>query len=171
MTEVTSKVVERLKTYTSKKRRIGQLYYELENLPIIDDSEVIESFALGARPDGQGYRHGGHPSDKTMAIALQYKNIKREFEDDLYWEIKRELRTLESEVNRLEHYVSLLGNHEMDAIRLLFFERITWDEATQRLNISRQTLSRHRNSAIKGLAVMYSTLTSVASKQNTGRIS
>jgi len=156
-----AEVIERLRTYPEIKRRIGQLRFELDNFPVIDECDFIESLALGAHPDGQGYRHGGHPSDKTMAIALQYKNIKREREDDSYFDIKRELRSLEPEARRLEHYVSILGSPETDAIRLLYFERKTWDEAAHQLNTSRQTLSRYRKSAINGLASMYAALSGI----------
>lgn len=158
MTDSINAVIGRLKSYSTMKRRLEQLCFELDNLPVVNECDFIESLALGIRPDGQGYRHGGHPSDKTMAIALQYKNIMRECENDSYMEIRRELRLLEAEVHRLEYYVSLLVNHEMDAIRSLFFEQKTWDEAAQQLSISRQTLSRHRNSAIRELAAMYATI-------------
>jgi len=161
MSETIIKVVDRLKAYPAMKRRLDQLCFELDNIPVVNESDFIESLALGVRPEGQGYRHGGHPSDKTMAIALQYKNIKRECEDEAYWEIKRELRSLESEVRRIEYYVSLLDKQQSDVIRLLYFERKTWEDAEIEMQISRRTLFKHRKNALNELVSMFSVLCSV----------
>jgi len=66
-------VVERLKSYKPTLRRIEQLRYELDNPSFIDENDVIESLALGIDSEGQVRKHGGYMSDKTMAIALQYR--------------------------------------------------------------------------------------------------
>ena len=158
MSEIVSYVVERLKSYPSMKRRIDQLRFDLESIPAIGELELIESLALGIHSDGEGYRPGSHPSDKTMAIALQYKGMKRWMEQETENGIRQEIRSLELKVSRLEYYVSLLEYQKAAAIRLLYFENKTWDEATQQLHISRQTLFRHRKSAVYELASMYATL-------------
>ena len=88
MSEITNKVIELLKTYPSMKRRIEQLRFELENPSMIDDKEFIESLALGAHTERQGYRSSGHLSDKTMAIALQYRNIKEDMEFEMFSAIR-----------------------------------------------------------------------------------
>jgi len=75
---------------------------------------------------------------------------------------KRELRALESAVNRLEHYVSLLDENKAAVIRVLYFEHKTWDDAAHELHISRQTLSRYRNGAIGDLTLMYSAIKDTA---------
>ena len=127
MSEITNKVTELLKNYPSMKRRIEQLRFEMENPAVMDDKEFIESLALGAHTEGQGRRGGGHLSDKTMAIALQYKNIKEDMEIEMFSAIRRELNMLEVELSRLERYVSLLDKPKADVIRLLYFERKSWD--------------------------------------------
>ena len=123
MNEITKRVVKLLKAYPSMKRRIEQLRFEIDHYYTIDESELIESLALGASADGQGFKYGGHPSDKTMAIALQYKGIKNRIESEALGDIRSELRMLEAEVTRLEFYVSLLDKLESDILRLKYFEK------------------------------------------------
>ena len=81
--------------------------------------------------------------------------------------IRRELQLLEVELNRLEHYVSLLAKPKVDVIKLLYFERKSWDEIAAELSLSKQTLSRYRKSAITELASMFSFLHGVKSSEDT----
>ena len=152
------KVIELLKSYPAMKRRIEFLRFELGNIPVIGTRELIESLALGVNPDGQGFHYGGHPSDKTLAIALQYENIQMNMERDTKSEIRQELRLLEYDVTRLEFYVSLLDEREANAVRELYFNssQKTWAEAKDKLSISARTLLRYRRSAIDKLVEMYS---------------
>jgi len=156
MSDLADRVIEWLKTYPSTKRRIELISFELSSCPMISENEIIESMALSAHLEGQGYNHGGHPSDKTMAIALHYKGKMWSIEDDMKREMRQELRALKSDLDRLEHYVSILKKREGDVIRLLYFEQKTWFEAEEELRVSKQTLSRCRKSAIRELVSMFS---------------
>ena len=158
MTENTAKVIELLKSYTAMKRRIEQLRFELDNCYTIGEGELIENLALGVNPDGRGYKCGGHPSDKTLAIASRYRGIKNRMESEALGDIWRELRLFEVEVARLEHYVSLLPDMEGEVIKSIFFERKSWAETQGAMMVSEKTLSRHRKRAIDELAMMYSYL-------------
>lgn len=150
------RVVELLKSYPAMKRRIEFLRFELGNIPVIGTRELIESLALGVNPDGQGFHYGGHPSDKTLAIALQYEGIQMNMERDTRSEIRQELRLLEAEVARLEFYITLLDDREANVIKSLYFEQNTWAEVITNLHTSERSVSRRRKDAICKLAEMYS---------------
>jgi len=157
MPEATEKVEEILKSYTSMKRRIEQLRFELGHSGIISERELIESLALGVHTEGVRFSNS-HLSDRTMAIALRYKDEMSRMGVETIIDVNSELCVLETEINRLEYYVSLLDKNEEAAIRLLYFERRSWPEAAEELNISKRTLFRYRKSAIEELASMYSLL-------------
>jgi len=143
-----------LKSYPDSKRRIEQLRYELEHSQIISEHELIEHMALGSHTVER--INGGHVSDRTMAIALKYKDSLNEIERETIIDINRELHILETEVDRLEYYVSLLEKKEADVIRALYFVRKSWEAAVSEMHISRQTLIRRRKRAIGVLESMYS---------------
>jgi len=165
MTETTKRTVDLLKSYPAMKSRAVQLRFELDNPPVIGDDEFIGCLAAGARADGRSCAAGGRISDKTMAIATQYGDIKAGIEKDSKNDIKRELRLLEAEINRLEFYVSLLDKNESDIIRMIYFERKAWKNIEADLHISERTLFRYRKSAIAELSSMYLLLEEVRNKK------
>lgn len=157
MTEIASEVIGLLKSYQTMKRWTEQLRYELGSSGIISEKELIECMALGSHTEGQGYRNN-HLSDRTMAIALSYKDDIDRMRHGTHIDIIKELFSIEKEIERLEYYVSLLGENEATVVRLLYFERRTWDEAEKALNVSNRTIFNYRKRAIKGLVSMYSLL-------------
>lgn len=167
MDEIETGVLRRLKSYPAMKRKLEQLRYELENSVTVDETDIIESLVLGAHNEGQLRCKNAHLSDKTMAIAMQYKDIRKHMENESICDIRRELRTLEAEVNRLEYYVSLLDKRGATVIRLLYFERRSWEEAGDEMRVSERTLSRYRKSAINELVSMFSLIDGAKAIENT----
>jgi len=155
-TEATEMVVGRLKAYTAMKRRVEQLHFELGHSNIIGEKELIECMALGAHTEGQSNSGGNHLSDRTMAIALRYRDDISKMNKETIIEVYKDLSYLEMEVKRLEYYVSLLAESEASVIRLMYFERKPWETIEKVLYISRQTIYRRRKKAVGELADMYS---------------
>lgn len=65
-------VVGLLESYQKRSKQIDLLHYELSHPARVSTNEMIGALAL-AHGDGTG-RSGGHASDKTLYIALNYQN-------------------------------------------------------------------------------------------------
>lgn len=149
-------VIGLLQSYAAKKARLEQLQYELSYLMSRSEQDIIPEMSLkGATPFGGGAHHG-YVSDKTMKIALEYHNVSRRISNYAVGEIMLEYGAIESEIERLEKYVSLLDEPKSTIIRQYYFDKKTWDYLEEGLHATKSTLQRYRNSAIDELANMYS---------------
>ena len=152
MTDTKSEIIALLKRYPEEKRKIEQLRFELEHPARIGENELIDS--LSVRPLGES-RVGGHISNKTMKIALQYQNTLHHMNSETVTDIAQDLRSLESEIRRIEHYVSLLDEQKSNVISMMYFERKGICELENECQLSRSTIYRTRNEAIDDLVSMY----------------
>ena len=155
MSDLYDEVLGWLESYDAMRRKVEMLQYELWGFEGICADEMIEGIALGARLGGGGFSRG-HPSDKTMAIALHYTGQIARMEGEARSEIANELRRARIKVERLELYVSLLRGRERKVVRMLYFEGKSFADAEGELGLSQRTLSSCRKSAINQLASMYS---------------
>ena len=163
MKNIKKGLLELLRSYPEKKRVIEQLKFELRHPAQIGEDELIDS--LSARPLSEG-RMGGGVSNKTMTIALQYQNTLHHMNSEAVADIARDLRLLESEIARLEHYVSLLEELKGTVIRQIFFERRSLSELENECRYSKSTIYRVRNEAIDDLVSMYIYLDDIKSKSS-----
>ena len=163
MSELRDIVVNLLKSYPARKARLEQLRYELNRPASISEQEIIRGLSLGS-PNYGGGTQSGFISDKTMAIALEYRNISRRMKTEAVNEIMREMRAVEADIERLEQYVSLLDIQKANIIRQYYFSKKSWDELEEQLHINRRTLQRHRNTAVNELVSMYSYITGFEKK-------
>lgn len=155
MSESKILVLELLKSYPHKKRRIAQLRFELEHPALIDGEELIDSLSLGSLAYNNNNSKGGYISDKTMMITLNYPDIAPKMNNETIVQIRHELRVIEEEVDRLEHYLSLLDQQQANILRLYYFEGRTWPELVQEFYISRRSLQNLRDQGVNELASMY----------------
>ena len=117
-------ILQLLKTYRERERKIAILRYELANPAKVSDIEQIEAMSY-AQGDGLG-RTKGRISNKTLYIALNYKEQVNRVNAGVTNDIASRLVELENEQNRLVYYVSLLDKRSEDVLRLAFFEQHTW---------------------------------------------
>jgi len=150
-------VIDLLKSYAAKTRQIEQLRYELEHPSTIGEKEMIESLSFGNRSfDNAGPQKTNHVSNKTMMIALQYQEKMERINSEIIAAIMQELRTLEAEIERLNHYISLLDKLQAKIIRLFYFENISWTDMEKELHMSKRSLMHYRDEAVSALMTMYS---------------
>jgi hypothetical protein len=151
------KITEILKAYPHRKRRIAQLRYELAHPAEIGGEELIAGLSFGGRaPDETGVGTKNGPiSNRTMIIAMRYGDMAEKMNTDTLMQIDRELRELEAETERLEHYVSILPARQAALIRRHYFEGLTWDELESELYMTKRNLFNYRNAALDELASMY----------------
>lgn len=72
---IKAKVLEDLKKYPELKKKVVLLRYEQEHPAKLSDSEVIDSMAL-SHPLSDEIKSSGYISDKTMRIAVQFRDRK-----------------------------------------------------------------------------------------------
>jgi hypothetical protein len=157
------KIIGILKSYPHKKRQIEQLRFELAHPAEIGADELIDALALAGKPAEEGGIRGGRVSDRTMAIAMRYRDMADGMNDDTTALIAGELRALEAETERIEHYVSLLGAGQASVIRRHYFDGVAWFELECELHMSRRSLFHCRDTALGELAAMYDFITKVKS--------
>ena len=167
MNEVKEKVIELLKSYSEKKRKIEQLKYELEHPPTLDEKEMVDSLYFGNRTfDEIGVHNTNHISNKTMMIALKYQDKMERINNETITAIMQELQPLEAEVERLEHYISLLDRNQEKVIKFYYFDGMAWLDMVEEMHMAKRTLMNYREEAVRILVSMYSYIYDVKCKNN-----
>lgn len=154
ITKIRRLVTEKLKKYNQNKQRLAALKYELENFSGVDSDEVISSMNFSHGETG-GQTSTGHVSDKTYHIALSYQDEADRQAAEARAAIVEEYRSLTKEVERLDHYITLLEPQEGAVIRMAYVEHKTNDEIADTMNVSTRTVRYIRNRALENLCEMY----------------
>ncbi len=147
-------VVGLLESYQKRSKQIDLLHYELSHPARVSENEMIGALALAHGEEGG--RPGGHASDKTLYIALNYQARANRVNSDTAEEVVGQLVTLEREQERLNYYVSLLGPRHAELLKLLYFEGYSQEECAKKLEIATRTVRRIKDDAIAELVEMYS---------------
>lgn len=151
--EMKNYILNLLETYQDRERKIAALRYELAHPAHVSPEEMIGAMSF-ARGDGT-VRSEGHISNKTLYIALNYKEQADQINIETVDEVARRLLVLEQEQDRLVYYVSLLEKRQNNVLRLAYFERCTWDEVARMLGVALRTAHKIKAQAIEKLAEMY----------------
>ena len=130
----------------------------------VSENEIIGALAL-AHGDGEGGRPGGHASDKTLYIALNYQARANHANSDTAEEVVGQLVTLEREQERLNYYVSLLNSRHAELLKLLYFEGYSQEGCAKKLEIATRTVRRIKDDAIGELTEMYSFTVEVSNRK------
>lgn len=151
--EMKAYVVDLLESYQKREKQIELLHYELAHPASISEGEMIGAMSL-AHGEGGGCV-GGHISDKTFYIALNYQERTERANRGATSEIACQLVALESQQERLKYYVSLLNARQAEMLELLYFEGYTQEESAQKLGITARTVRRIKDDAILKLTELY----------------
>lgn len=146
-------VVGLLESYQKRSKQIDLLHYELSHPARVSENEMIGALAL-SHGDGQS-RPGGHASDKTLYIALNYQNRTDQVNNDASNEVIERLVALEREQERLKYYVSLLAERRASVIKLTYFEGYTQEDVATKMGIAKRTVQVLKAQAIDDLTAMY----------------
>lgn len=151
--ETRTYVVRLLEFYQKRSKQIELLHYELSHPADISENEMIGALALA---HGEGSGTGGHISDKTLYIAMNYQQRTENANQGTRAEIVNQLVELENQQERLNYYVSLLKKRHAEVLKLLYFEGYSQEECAVKLDITTRTVRRIKDDAIDELAEMYS---------------
>ena len=100
-------VVQELESYPRTLRQIAVLRYELEHPVQVSTEEMLDAMAF-ARGEHFGVAPG-HVSDKTLYIAMNYRQKANEVNAEISGEISAKLLELEHKKNRIEYYVGMIS--------------------------------------------------------------
>lgn len=154
--EIKQYVIGLLTDYNSIKQEMDSLQFELKNLEISSDTEMIEAMTFSP-PQGERVATG-KISDKTSGIALTYAERFLEIREQAAHEVNARLWWLTATINRLDYYMDRLPAHQAAVLRNYYFDGYSWREIESLTGVSYKTLAHHKNSAIKALVQSYSLL-------------
>lgn len=115
----------------------------------------VEVIMALSRPVSDGIRPAGYISDKTMRIAVQFRDRKERLNQENIMEIAQELHSVETLISKLEFHVSQLDPRQAEVIQKYYFEGKTWGELQQEMHLSPRTLIKRRDEGLEALVDIY----------------
>mgnify|MGYP001026264291 FL=1 len=152
-------VIQELESYPRTLRQIAVLRYELEHPVQVSTEEMLDAMAF-ARGEHFGSAPG-HVSDKTLYIAMNYRQKANEVNAEISGEISAKLLELEHKKNRIEYYVGMLDCKKAEIIRLCFFKGMTIEEAAEKLDVSAKTAQNAKKKALEDLTELFALTSNV----------
>lgn len=146
-------ILRQLTDYPNQKRNISLLRYELNQIGVVSQEEVLEAMSFPGA-DAYDIQHAADFSDRIPYIVENYKVRAAELSCEKRSEMLLQLRFLEKEIERISFYVSLLDDEKRKVIELLFFQQYSLQKASELMNITPWTVRRLRDSGIDQLAEM-----------------
>lgn len=153
-------VVKLLKNHTRMVREITSLRFELKNFVKVGDDEIIEGMALSHQM-GDGIR-SGCISNKTADVALRYREVADRVNEEAYKAVIHRLNALETAIERLDFYLGQLDKTQTEVLQGYYFERRTWREMQERMDMATKSLRRIRDAAVASLTEQYVLLFSLS---------
>lgn len=153
-------VIMLLKNHSRMAREAATLRFELKNFVKVGDDEIIEEMALSHQM-GDGIR-SGRVSDKTADVALRYREVAEQVNEEAYKAVVHRLCALETAIERLDFYLAQLDKTQAEVLQGYYFERRTWREMQERMDLATKSLRRIRDTAVASLAEQYALLFSLS---------
>lgn len=142
-----------LSQYRINQRNIELLRYELEHPPRVTEEEMIDALSYG-HCEHIGTT-SGHISDKTLYIALNYRDRIRRSTNETLGEVMVELSRLEKQQQRLLYYIGLMDEQDSEIIRMTYMEALDTNQIATQLGVSERTVRARRATAIDHLCEMF----------------
>ena len=149
-----------LKNHSRMAQEAASLRFELKNFVKIGDDEIIEGMALSSKM-GDGIR-SGRIADKTTDIALRYREVADKVNEEAYKAVFHRLNALETAVSRLDFYLGQLDKTQAEVLQGYYFERKTWREMQEGMNLATKSLRRIRDTTVTFLTEQYALLFSLS---------
>ena len=143
--------IELLESWPARKQKIDILRFELEHFTGI--RKYVATYVV-ISVEGSG-RSGGHISDKTLYIALNYQSRTDTMNTDAKENIVVELVELEQAQQRLDYYLSLLDTREAEVLRLTYLNKLSQEKIAKNMDMSVRTVQTLKSKALKSLSRMY----------------
>ena len=156
MTYTIEMIEEKLQSYNTFKVRLALLEYELEHPARVSGTEYLHTLAYGGVCKRiYSPNNGGHV-DRVASLATSYQKAADGMNKEVVEQILCELETVYSELSRMDVCISMLGKSQKEIIQERYIEKKEWKLIEQETGLSRRTLVRRKQEALKSLAEMYS---------------
>lgn len=149
-----SKRIEKImKEYPQRTLELRCLKNQIKTFTGISDKDFIETMQF-AKPEGERVQTS-NISDKTAKIALSYENKMNRINDGWYRHLIRKHDSLQEELNFFELSMQSLSGRLPEIITDMIINDLTWDEISDKYDISRTMIAKHRKKAICELEELY----------------
>jgi len=151
-------VAQMLKDFREMQRRAQQLIFEIENyIPAATGEDMIDAITFNTPSVGgvNGILHNGQVADKTANIAISYAEKVDKLNVKHKKELENDLKYVNVEILRLEHYISLLDDKHSKVLRMLYIEGLTYAKTAEKYGISTASVRKLRKTGISKLTAMF----------------
>lgn len=146
-----SYVLELLENSSHRLRQIELMRYELQHIPQVSDSEMIEAMSLPALTSSEKVTS----SKAVLDVAFSYKQTAERMNAEALGELASAYVNLWREHDRLQHYIGLLDERQGRVLRLYYFESYVWTAVAKVMHMTVRTAQRIRQQAVDELAKLY----------------
>ena len=143
-----SYVLELLENSSHRLRQIELMRYELQHIPQVSDSEMIEAMSLPPLTSSEKATN----SKAVPDVALSYKKTAERMNAEALGELASAYVNLWREHDRLQHYTGLLDERQGRVLRLYYFE---WTDVAKVMHMTVRTSQRIRQQAVDELEKLY----------------
>ena len=146
-----SYILELLENSSHRLRQIELMRYELQHIPQVSDSEMIEAMSLPSLTSGEKVAD----SKAVPDVALSYKKTAERMNAEALGELASAYVNLWREHDRLQHYTGLLDERQGRVLRLYYFESYVWTDVAKVMHMTVRTAQRIRQQAVDELEKLY----------------
>ena len=146
-----SYVLELLENSSHRLRQIELMRYELQNIPQVSNSEMIEVMSLPSLTSSEKVAS----SKAVPDVALSYKRTAERMNAEALGELASAYMDLWREHDRLLHYIGLLDERQGRVLQLYYFESYVWTDVAKAMHMTVRTAQRIRQQAVDELAKLY----------------
>ena len=143
-----SYVLELLENSSHRLRQIELMRYELQHIPQVSDSEMIEAMSLPPLTSSEKATN----SKAVPDVALSYKKTAERMNAEALGELASAYVNLWREHDRLQHYTGLLDERQGRVLRLYYF---VWTDVAKVMHMTVRTSQRIRQQAVDELEKLY----------------
>lgn len=144
-------VLELLENSSHRLRQIELMRYELQHIPQVSDSEMIEAMSLPSLTSNEKTVN----SKAVPDVALSYKRTAERMNAEALGELASAYMELWREHDRLLHYIGLLDERQRRVLQLYYVESYVWTDVAKAMHMTVRTAQRIRQQAVDELAKLY----------------
>ena len=146
-----SYVLDLLENSSHRLRQIEIMRYELQHVPQVSGSEMIEAMSLPSLTSSEK----AASSKAVPDVALSYKQTAERMNAEALGELASSYVDLWREHDRLQHYIELLDERQGRVLQLYYFESYVWTDVAKAMHMTVRTAQRIRQQAVDELAKLY----------------
>lgn len=140
-----------LEDSSHRLRQIELMRYELQHIPQISDSEMIEALSLPSSTNSEKAAN----SKAVPDVALSYKRTAEKMNAEVLGELASAYVNLWREHDRLQHYIGLLDERQRRVLQLYYVESYVWTDVAKAMHMTVRTAQRIRQQAVDELTKLY----------------